>query len=423
MDATSLELTAQDARFPGDVSLRILMVVDLPWDIRLGACRVLNELIEQWRALGHSVELFSFNEAFPGARATRWLFALQKAFFPRKAAAFVRANRERFDVIDAIIGSLPYSAMELSFNGLVVARSIGLYRAYDRFERSIRLRWPHPRRGTLLGRLFYGFTRHLSWRASERAVHKADLLNVPNEEEARCLRDEVGVTSRILTQPYGLTAKYREDLAASACSCARRLSEQRVCFIGMWSPRKGAHDWARIISCLRESVPTVRFRFLGTMIDSAAIQRDLGGSLDGIELIPDYQPNELPRVLADCTIGAFPSYAEGFGLAVLDQLAAGLPTVAYDVAGPRDILGDHLPGLLVPDGEIEAFAVALSDILRAPADEYEQISQTCRTIASEFSWDEIAQNTLDAYQRALGGGAALRKETPARGRVSFEVAR
>ncbi|MBA3962724.1 MAG: glycosyltransferase [Chthoniobacterales bacterium] len=404
------------------MSLRILIVVDLPWDIRLGACRVLTELTDQWRALGHSVELFSFTEAFPGARATRWLFALQKASFPRKAAAFIRAHSERFDIIDAIIGSLPYSAAELNFNGLVVARSIGLYRAYDRFERSVEQRWPHPRRGTVIGRLFYGFARHLSWRASERAVHKAGLLNVPNEEEAVCLREEAGVTNRILVQPYGLTTEYRKDLSASASPCVQRLGEERVCFIGMWSPRKGAYDWARIISRLRELVPTVRFRFLGIMTDSAALRRDLGSSLDDIELIPDYQPSELPGLLADCTVGAFPSYAEGFGLAVLDQLAAGLPTVAYDVAGPRDILARHLPSLLIQKGEVEAFAIALSDILRAPVAEYEKISQTCQAIASEFSWDEIAQTTLRTYQLALVEKVARRDDTPARGRMSFKVA-
>ncbi len=422
MDATSLELAAKDARVPDDVSLRVLIVVDLPWDIRLGACRVLTELSEQWRALRHSVELFSFTEAFPGARATRWLFALQKILFPRKAAAFIRANNDRFDIVDAIIGSLPYSAAELNFNGLVVARSIGLYRAYDRFERSIAQRWPHPRRGSVIGRLFYGFARHLSWRASERAVHTADLLNVPNEEEAVCLRDEAGVTDRILVQPYGLTTEYRKALSASASPCVLRLGEQRVCFVGMWSPRKGAYDWARIISRLRKLVPEVRFRFLGIMTDPAALQRDLGSSLDDIELISDYQPNELPGLLADCTVGAFPSYAEGFGLAVLDQLAAGLPTVAYDVAGPRDIFARHLPGLLIQSGKVEAFALALSDILRAPAAEYEQISQTCKMIASEFSWDEIAQTTLRTYQLALGEKAARRNDMPARGRMSFKEA-
>ena len=74
-------------------------------------------------------------------------------------------------------------------------------------------------------------------------------------------------------------------------------------------------------------------------------------SLEGLEFVSDFRPEDLPTLLADCTVGAFPSYVEGFGLAVLEQLASGLPTVAYDTAGPRDLLASRLPDLLVPKGD------------------------------------------------------------------------
>ena len=53
---------------------------------------------------------------------------------------------------------------------------------------------------------------------------------------------------------------------------------------------------------------------------------------------PTFEEADLPSLLADCAVALFPSYVEGFGLAVLEQLAAGLPTIAYDVPGPRQIL-------------------------------------------------------------------------------------
>ncbi|MBA3833230.1 MAG: hypothetical protein H0X34_15310, partial [Chthoniobacterales bacterium] len=54
-----------DPQISASRPLRILIVLDLPWDVRLGACRVWMELAKQWRAMGHSVEQFSFSEAFP----------------------------------------------------------------------------------------------------------------------------------------------------------------------------------------------------------------------------------------------------------------------------------------------------------------------------------------------------------------------
>jgi glycosyltransferase involved in cell wall biosynthesis len=319
--------------------LRILMIVNLPWDPRLGASRVWMELAEQWRAAGHTVEKFSLTDAFPGARAARITFAVRQITFIRKAAAFVRQNAERFDVIDALVGTLPFSRHELGFRGIVVARSVGLYRLYDKFDQTMQQRWPRPPEGKLVGRWLYGYTRRRLLQASERSVRKADLINVPNETEAVCLRDEIRVGRPILVQPYGFTDARRQALGDAAASPERRIAEKRVCFVGMWGPRKGAYDWGAIIQRVRAQVPDAKFRFLGTMLAEEIVRKDLGPSASAeIEFVSDYQPDELPKLLSDCTVGAFPSYVEGFGLAVIEQLAAGLPTVAYDTAGPRDIL-------------------------------------------------------------------------------------
>ena len=44
---------------PPEKPLRILAIVNLPWDSRLGAARVWMELADQWRADGHTVEKYS----------------------------------------------------------------------------------------------------------------------------------------------------------------------------------------------------------------------------------------------------------------------------------------------------------------------------------------------------------------------------
>src|SRR5438067_2035694 len=98
--------------------LRILIILNLEWNPRLGAVRVYLELAEQWRAAGHVVEHFSLSEAFPRARSSRAGFAIRQLLFAFKAGAFVRKNAARFDVIDALIGSLPMSKKKLGFSGL-----------------------------------------------------------------------------------------------------------------------------------------------------------------------------------------------------------------------------------------------------------------------------------------------------------------
>jgi glycosyltransferase involved in cell wall biosynthesis len=392
---------------PHDNPLRILVVVNLPWDSRLGAVRIYMELAEQWRASGHVVEKYSLSDAFPDARASSAKFTIRQLLFSHKAAAFVRKNSARFDVVDALIGVLPFSKRKLGFHGLLVARSVGLYRLYEQFDRSVEKRWPGRPKGKFLGRIFYALTRRRLLHASDEAIRHADLINLPNEEEAVCLRQETRADLPILVQPYGLTVERRRAFLQAAAAAEIRLAQQRICFIGMWGARKGARDWAGIIRRIRARVSRSQFRFLGTMVDSKAILPDLRlDTLEGVEFISDYQPDDLPALLADCTVGAFPSYAEGFGLAVLEQLAAGIPTIAYDTAGPRDLLGGRLSELLVPKGNIDAFAEKICGILQLDLDGYQELFERSAEAATEFSWPAIAQKTLGAYRAALASGSA-----------------
>jgi glycosyltransferase involved in cell wall biosynthesis len=389
--------------------LRILISVNLPWDSRLGAVRVYMELAEQWRASGNVVEKYSLSDAFPDALSSSAKLTLRQVLFPLKAAAFIRKNGARFDVVDALIGVLPFSKKKLGLRGLLVARSVGLYRLFEEFDRSVRKRWPGRPKGTFLGRIFYTLTRWRLLHASDRAVRHADLINLPNEEEAACLRHDAGANLPILVQPYGLTVERRRAFLQAAPPAELRLAQKRICFIGMWGARKGARDWSEIIRRIRERVPDVQFRFLGTMVDSTLIRRDLQlDTLEGIEFVSDYQPDDLPGLLADCTVGAFPSYAEGFGLAVLEQLAAGIPTIAYDTAGPRDLLGGPLRELLVPKGDIGAFAEEVCGILQLDPGGYRELCARSVERAAEFSWPAIAETTLSAYRSATGAGSAGR---------------
>src|SRR5262245_12416567 len=97
--------------------LRILAITDLPWDPRLGAARVLIELADEWRQTGQTVEKFCLTDAFPKPTGRPALSAFRQTLFPDRAAAYVRRNADRFDLIDCLIGTLPFSKAALKFHG------------------------------------------------------------------------------------------------------------------------------------------------------------------------------------------------------------------------------------------------------------------------------------------------------------------
>jgi len=108
-------------------------------------------------------------------------------------------------------------------------------------------------------------------------------------------------------------------------------------------------------------------------------------------------------------VGALPSYAEGFGLALLEQLAAGIPTVSYNAPGPRSILQRTLPDLLVPVGNVEQFSAALIQILSANLASYRKLIERCAKVAGPFLWSTIAKETARLYEvhlaRVRGGNS------------------
>jgi glycosyltransferase involved in cell wall biosynthesis len=382
-------------------SLRILVVVDLPWDVRLGAIRVFIGLADAWHAAGHTVEKYCMTDAYPAPTSSRFFSVVRQMRFPWKAAAFIRRNRDRFDVIDSLLGTLPFQKKRLRFAGLLIARSVGFYQLYEDFDRIALERSSEPR-GKLLGRIFYPLMNKMTFARSEKALRACDLLNLPNDEELRSVRKEIGPEKPALVQPYGLTRERRRDLLQAAVPPAERLSKKKVSFIGMWSLRKGAKDWGKIVRLVRAAAPDTRFLFLGTLVEDRQVLNDLGlPSADFIQLVPEYQPDQLPQLLADSTVGAFPSHAEAFGFGVLEQLAAGIPCVAYDAAGPRAMLKDDLTELLVPVGDVEKFAATLTRVLRGDLAEYEQLCRRSAEAAARFDWGNIAEQTAESYRSYL----------------------
>jgi glycosyltransferase involved in cell wall biosynthesis len=138
------------------------------------------------------------------------------------------------------------------------------------------------------------------------------------------------------------------------------------------------------------------------MTDEQTVLHDLELSpSESIRSLTSYDPKELPQLIGGSVVGLFPSYIEGFGLSVLEQLASGMPTIAYDVPGPRHIFGAAGAEFLVPAGNTKAMVERTLDILRMNETDYTALSARCRQIAAQFRWEQIAADTIREYTVAL----------------------
>lgn len=375
------------------------MVLHMPWDQNLGAPRVQIELANELRAWGHTVDKFDWRDAFP-KEPSRVVQALGPSFATR-AARFVRSVAERYDVVEAQQGNLPFSKARLGLDGLLVARSCGLYRFYFDFERYARCRWPEAR-GRWLGRLARLYASRRAESSQRRSLLQADLINVPNADELAFVRDELGLGDRCVLVPNGVQSGRLDALGERAAPAADRLARPEVVFVGHRSLRKGSADWGAIAARIRQDIPAVRLKFLGTGVGEPRVLRDLGQErTDAITVVPRFESQELPGLLRSATVGVLPSYVEGFGLGVVEQLAAGIPTVAYDAPGARQTLAPLDRELLTPCGDPRALGARATQLMRLPVDEYALLSERCMHAARRYSLEPLARATLDAYTDAL----------------------
>ena len=153
-------------------------------------------------------------------------------------------------MIDCLIGTLPLSKESLGFQGLIVARSVGLYRPYERFDTMARERWPDQPKGRLFGRPVYKLRSRRLRKNADESIRRCDLLNLPNESELKEL-ERAGVRKPAIIEPYGLSDQHRRALQQAAQPATARLQKKKICFIGMWSLRKGARDWPEIMRMIR----------------------------------------------------------------------------------------------------------------------------------------------------------------------------
>lgn len=389
----------------------ILMVIHTHWSRNLGAPRVQLELGEELVRLGCRVAKFSYEDAFPDwqmaspGRLGRLMGTLKaNRSFARRAIAYVRRNCAAFDVIDANQTDIPVDKATLGFRGLLVTRSVGLLPEYEAFERWAATRWPsHRGPRELLHRVLSLPARRRRARDFRRSLDHADLINVSNTNDLVTVRDVMGFGDRVVYFPFGMTDQRLRAFGEESLGSENRLLKRTVAFIGTWNLRKGAGDWPTVLAKLQRDIPDVQLLLLGTGISEAAVRACFAFEQQAaLTIVPHYKAEDLPVLLSGATVGAFPGYLEGFGFAVLEKLAAGLPTVAYDSPGPRDILGQSEGGALVPRGDSAALCDSLVRWMRCGLSAYSKASESARARAALFTWERIARSTLQCYRHRLG---------------------
>ena len=228
------------------------------------------------------------------------------------------------------------------------------------------------------------------------SFREADLVNIANTQDKKLLVREGISPKKILVQPYGIDSGRRALFDAQPILPENSF---RVAFVGTYDERKGRGEFPRFVRARAKSFPQVRVVLLGTYKTEQEVKADFPSDLvQHIEVLPAFEPEQLPALLAACTVGIFPSHLEAFGFGVLEMLATGLPVIAYNSPGPPEMLP---PEWLVPRGDWQAMAARVSEILTQEDTVIVRDKQRARELSRRFNWQTIAQQTAQFYEEAL----------------------
>jgi glycosyltransferase involved in cell wall biosynthesis len=109
--------------------------------------------------------------------------------------------------------------------------------------------------------------------------------------------------------------------------------------------------------------------------------------------------SEIPAYMKAANLFGFASITETQGLATLEAMAAGLPVVAVDASGTRDILKHGQQGYLV-DNNAEALAAGIKKILSNP-DRMQKFAEAAHKKAQFFNIEHLTEKLLGVYEQAI----------------------
>ncbi|NEA25550.1 glycosyltransferase, partial [Actinomadura bangladeshensis] len=204
---------------------------------------------------------------------------------------------------------------------------------------------------------------HESYKATRRSTRyrrvkehykDADRMLVLTAEDADAWARDGMTNADHIPNPLHVTPTVHPTLDLPVVACVGRLSYEKGVDLML-------EAWERISA----RHPQWRLHIYGSGPDEADLRAQaamMAGSVEFRGVVADVE-----EALVEASVFALPSRAEGFPMSVLEAMAYGLPTVAFDCApGVRTLIEDDRGGILVKPGDTAAFAAALERLIDDP---------------------------------------------------------
>jgi glycosyltransferase involved in cell wall biosynthesis len=226
------------------------------------------------------------------------------------------------------------------------------------------------------------------WRAQCWAQTHAEKIMVPSPSVKRVAAEWSDIpANKIVVVPNAIDpGEFEPSLISNA-----NLRPYPIGFIGRLDPIKRLPMLLRAVKNLNG---LVHLHIFGDGIERARIPQEIKELGINSQITMHGTVAHPQQALKQIGLLVLPSQAEGFGLVLIEAMAAGVPVIAADAPGVRDVIQNQINGNLVP---IDEMAKAIAGIVEDRSARDRLIEGGIKTVNERYTWDIV----LPQYRAAL----------------------
>lgn len=366
--------------------LRIVQVSPYSWDVPGGVQVHVRELAAHLRRRGHVVQVLA-----PGRRRGRrddaWIVGravpvrgngsvARISFGPQVGRAVSRALRDANpDIIHVHEPLVPSVSMHA-----VLAAKVPVV---GTFHSNV----PRERVGSLWFQLAVPMVRPVWNRLAQRIA--------VSEAARHSVTSRMGDAGMAIV-PNGVDVERFASAIPASLPPGRHLL-----FVGRLEERKGFPVAVQAFARLADRNPDLRLLVIGDGSEKDAVDRLVPAVRARVDMLGRVDDSRLSAYLKAATIYLGPATGgESFGIVLAEAMAAGLPIVASDIPGYRDVARNGVEAVLVQPGNPAALAEGVQRVLDDPSLARSLGARGSRR-AHDFDWESITDRILEVYAKAL----------------------